>query len=138
VSLLIGAFDPSSWAGLVFSPGPGRGFALRLAVETDGERATHEDLFFLIHEVGPHAPDGSYARMAFDLDLPLGKGPDTPIMPRAGRRPGLVVEWGRAGSAGAIVRLTAHLACVLELEGYCPWDWRARWRAVANGLEAGK
>lgn len=136
MSLLIGAFDPSSWAGLVFSPGPGQGFALRLAVETDGGRASHQDLYFLIHEVGPHAPDGSYARVAFDLDLPFGKGPETPVLPRAGRRPGLVFEWGRVGAAGAVIRLSAGLRGVLEVEGYCPWDWRGRWSAAANGLEA--
>jgi hypothetical protein len=134
----IGAFDPAAWAGLVFCPGPGRGFGLRLAVEKDGRRASTEDLFWLVHEVGPHAPDGGYARVAFDLDLPFGRGPDTPVLPRAGRSPGLAFEWSRAlGEDRVVGRVSAGFSGAIELDLYFPWDWRGSWR-YTNGVALGR
>ncbi|HZD05911.1 MAG TPA: hypothetical protein VE173_13375, partial [Longimicrobiales bacterium] len=63
----IGAHHGDAWAGLVLCPAPGRGFAFRFAVRRDGRELDLGDLYLRTHEVGPHAPDGSYARMSFDL-----------------------------------------------------------------------
>ena len=124
----IGALDPLTWAGLVLTLGPNRGFGLRFAVlRPDGVRIDGEDFYYLTHEVGPHAPDGRYARIVFDLDLP-GRGPDTPIVPRTGRRPGLVLEWGRTGGSAVVGRAILDFEGRLELRGYFPWDWRGAWR----------
>ena len=135
----IGAYHAAAWAGLVLSDAPGRGFGLRVAFERDGERVETEDLFYLVHEVGPHAPDGRYARVAFDTDLPLGRGPETPIRSRVGRDPGLLVEWARLEEAGAVMRLGCGFAGILELRGYFPWDWTGSWRVGDEAIlgEAG-
>jgi glycogen debranching enzyme len=125
----IGAFDASVWAGLVLSDRPGRGFAIRLSVERDGERAEGLDLMHIVHEVGPHAPDGSYARISFDTHLPLGKGHDTPTIARSGRHPGVILEWARFSDAGAVARVRTTYTGRLELTGYFPWDWSGTWLA---------
>lgn len=131
----IGAYDPSAWAGLVFSDQPGRGFALRWAIERDGERADGADLLFLVHDVGPHDPDGGYARVEFDTSLPFGKGDDTPLVRKSRRTAGLTVEWSRT-EEGALLRATVAFRGVLELRGYFPWDWAGHWTAEATGMAA--
>lgn len=124
----IGAFHAQSWTGLVFCPGPGEGFAFRFSVSLpDGSRADGEDFFWIVHEVGSHAPDGSYARVAFDLGLPLGRGRETPLVRKPGREPGLVLEWGRMGEAGAVGRVSAGFGGELELVPFFPWDWDGEW-----------
>lgn len=131
----IGALDPLAWTGLVLTPGPGRGFAIRFAVQrSDGTRIDGEDFYYLTHEVGPHAPDGGYARMAFDLDLPPGLGTETPIVPRAGRSAGLVLEWARTGESIAVGRASLAVEGRLELHGYFPWDWGGVWRRDGSVL----
>jgi neutral trehalase len=131
----IGAYDPGAWTGLVLSDQPGRGCALRWAVERDGERADGADLLFLVHDVGPHDPDGGYARVEFDTSLPFGKGDDTPLVKKPGRTAGLTVEWSRTES-GAVLRARVAFRGVLELRGYFPWDWTGRWTAEATGMAA--
>ena len=37
MTLKVGAFDPDAWAGLVLTDRPGRGVALRWAIERGGE-----------------------------------------------------------------------------------------------------
>lgn len=125
--MIVGALDPEAWSGLVFSDRPGSGFALRWAVERDGERADGMDLHWVVHEVGPNDPDGGYARMGFDTDLQFGLEGKTPIVNQAGRRAGLTVEWSRT-PAGAILRATCDYTGILELRGYFPWDWSGEWK----------
>jgi hypothetical protein len=121
----------------VVSDQPGRGFALRWAVERNGERADGGDLLFLVHDMGPHDPDGGYARVEFDTGLPFGKGDDTPLVVKAGRTAGLTVEWSRTGAgAGAVLRAGVGFSGVLELQGYFPWDWTGRWTAEPTGMAA--
>jgi len=127
--VLIGAFDPSAWDGLVFSDRPGRGFAIRFAVERDGERAELYDLMHIVHEVGPCAPDGSYARVSFDTHLPLGKGHDVPAIIKSGKRPGLTVEWSAVDQRTTACRLSVQYDGVLEVHCYFPWDWAGTWNA---------
>jgi hypothetical protein len=125
--MLVGAFDPSAWAGLVFSARPGSGFALKFAIERDGERAAGYDLMHIVHEVGPHAPDGSYARISFDTYLPLGKGRDTPTVARTGRLAGLTLEWARISESTLVGRMIVAYDGVIEACGYFPWDWTGSW-----------
>jgi len=134
----IGALHAQSWAGLVLSPEAGEGFAFRFAAQLpNGERADGADLFWLVHEVGAHAPDGSYARVSFDLDLPFGQGGDTPLVRKEGRTPGLVLEWGRVGESAVVGRVTTHFQGSLELVPFFPWDWSGRWEPWPTDQPAG-
>jgi len=135
MDLKVGALDPDAWAGLVLSDRPGRGVALRWAVERDGERADGPDLLNLVHDVGPHDPEGRYGLISFDTSLPFGKGNDTPIVAKGYRTAGLVLEWGRT-DGGAVMRATVEFTGVLELCGYFPWDWSGSWKAATDRLEA--
>ena len=118
----VGALEARRWAGLVLSPGPGRGVGIRLALVTpDGERRDGEDWYGMVSEVGPHAPDFSYARVTFDL----GAGPGS--SPAAGS---LVLEWSRRGDAVAL-SATVEAAGRLELIGDAPWGWGGPWEEVA-------
>ncbi|NIM50129.1 MAG: hypothetical protein GTN62_07305 [Gemmatimonadales bacterium] len=132
--LRVGALDPLACAGLVVCDQPNRGFAIRFAVERDGDRADGEDLLYLAHEVGPHAPDGSYARIAFDTSLPFGLGGDTPVVARHQREPGLTLEWSRLDD-GAVLRASVAFGGTLELRAYHPWDWAGSWEAEPAGLK---
>ena len=51
---IVGAFEADAWAGLVVGLAPGRGAALRLLVERDGERLEPRDLFLRVHEELPY------------------------------------------------------------------------------------
>lgn len=135
MTVKVGAFDPDAWAGLVLADRPGRGFAVRWAIERDGERADGPDLLNLVHDVGPHDPDGRYALISFDTSLPFGKGNDTPIVAKGYRTAGLILEWSRTDD-GAVMRATVEFAGVLELRGYFPWDWHGSWKAEADRLVA--
>ena len=108
---------------------------LQLAIEVGGTRVAGPDFLYLVHEVGPHDPDGRYARMAFDLELPLGMGQDTPIVDKRGRDPNVVLEWARTREC-VIVRVDARVPCTVVLEGYTPWDWRGSW-SVRDGALRG-
>ncbi|MGW8266893.1 MAG: amylo-alpha-1,6-glucosidase [Longimicrobiales bacterium] len=124
----IGALHAESWAGLVLSPGPGEGFAFRFAVElAEGRRVDGMDLFWLVHQVGPHAPDGSYARISFDLGLPFGLGRETPLVKKAGREAWLTLEWSREGENAVLGRLITNFVGVLEMVPFFPWDWEGSW-----------
>jgi glycogen debranching enzyme len=83
----------------------------------------------LVHEVGPHAPDSSYARVAFDAVLPFGSEHDGPTVAKAGRDAGLTVEWSRIDRAGAVGGLSVSFAGTLTMHGYFPWDWEGVWHA---------
>ncbi len=124
----IGALHAQSWSGLVLSPAPGVGFAFRFAAElADGTRADEMDLFWLVHEVGSHAPDGSYARVAFDLALPFGLERETPLVVKPERTPSLTLEWSRKEETVVVGRVTTDFRGFLELVPFFPWEWRGRW-----------
>jgi hypothetical protein len=131
--LRIGAHDAAAWPGLVFSDRPGRGFALRLTIVRDGARAEGPDFEWLVHEVGPHAADGSYACIAFDTGLPFGRGAETPVLARRQRHAGLVLEWSRQGS-GARARVRTGFEGILEIEAYLPWDFEGGYSTDGAGL----
>ncbi|WP_419940804.1 MGH1-like glycoside hydrolase domain-containing protein [Candidatus Palauibacter sp.] len=125
----VGAFEARRWAGLVFAAGPDDGIGLRLVFTTPGgQRRELEDWYWMVSRVGPHAPDGGYARMEFDLAAE----------PSPASRPGegtLTLEWSRRGDAVAL-RAVARAPGRVELLGDDPWGWKARWEEAADGWRA--
>ncbi len=102
----IGALDAAGWPGLVFAPTGDSAFAFVLRVEREGEAAEGADLYYLVSEVGAHSPDGLYARMRFDLGLPLKLGRATPILMKPSpRRMALTIEWSRRDERTVIGRI---------------------------------
>ena len=125
----VGALEARRWAGLVFAARPDEGIGLRLVFTTpDGQRRDLEDWYWMVSRVGPHAPDGSYARMEFDFAAE----------PSPSSRPvesTLVLEWSRREDAVAL-RVVAGKAGRVELVGDYPWGWKARWEEGPDGWRA--
>lgn len=125
----VGALEARRWAGLVFAAGTDDGVGLRLVFTTPGgERRELGDWYRMVSRVGPHAPDGSYARMEFDLAAE----------PSFASRPGestLVLEWSRRGNAVAL-RAVAGAPGRLALVGDDPWGWKTRWEEAGDGWRA--
>ena len=125
----VGALEARRWAGLVFAAGPDDGIGLRLVFTTpDGQRRDLEDWYWMVSRVGPHAPDGSYARMEFDLDV-------EPSPSSRPRESSLILEWSRREDALAL-RAVTHAPGRLELAGDAPWGWKARWEEASDGWRA--
>ncbi|MDE2982177.1 MAG: trehalase family glycosidase [Gemmatimonadota bacterium] len=129
MTLSIGALEASRWAGLVFATGPNEGVGVRLAfTDPGGRRRDRDDWYWMVSLVGPHAPDGSYARMEFDLSAEASPESE----PRSST---LIVEWSR-GSDAVALRATARSPGRLELIGDAPWRWDPRWAEVEEGDSA--
>ncbi len=104
----IGAFDPDAWNGIVFDSkayGQPLVFALRIGSKSgtflDGER-----IFDAVSEVGPHAPDGSYALVGWRH------------YPRTAM---VTLEWSRIDSTTVVGRLKAPADIQLVIEAYSPY-----------------
>ena len=127
----LGALQARRWAGLILSPSPGRGVGIRLAFVTpDGVCRDLDDWYWMVSNVGPHAPDGSYARVEFDL----GAAPSPDSVPSTGT---LIVEWSRRDDAVAL-RATVKAPGRLVVVGDAPWGWRERWREERAEAEPGE
>jgi len=107
-SVVIDALDPDAWNGVVFlarafnQPAP---FALRVGSRSGGFLDGNE-IFGAVGEVGPHAPDASYCRLAW----------------RHHPREALVtLEWSRQDETTVVGRLTAAHDFQLVLEAYFPY-----------------
>ncbi|MDE2661647.1 MAG: trehalase family glycosidase [Gemmatimonadota bacterium] len=125
----VGALEARRWAGLVFAAGPGDGIGLRLVFTTpSGEQRELEDWYWMVSRVGPHAPDGFYARMEFDL----AAEPSSDSRPAEGT---LILEWSRCENALAL-RAVARVPGRVELVGDDPWGWKARWDQASDGWRA--
>ena len=125
----VGALEARRWAGLVFAAGPGDGIGLRLVFTTpSGDRRELEDWYWMVSRVGPHAPDGSYARMEFDL----AAEPSPDSRPRDGL---LILEWSRRDDAVAL-RAVARTPGRVELVGDRPWGWKTTWEEASDGWRA--
>ena len=121
--MLVGALEANRWAGLIFAAGPDDGIGLRLAfTDQEGQRRDREDWYWMVSRAGPHAPDGSYARVEFDL----GAEPSPSSAPSAST---LILEWSRRGDAVAL-RATVRAPGRLEVIGDAPWGWEGRWVEV--------
>ena len=120
----VGALEARRWAGLVFAAGPDDGVGLRIAFVTpDGARRDLDDWYRMVSRVGPHAADGSYARMEFECR-------EAP--PAAST---LVLEWSRREDAVAL-RVTVKAPGRLEVIGDAPWGWEGRWEAEGGAAGA--
>jgi hypothetical protein len=107
-SVVIDALDPDAWSGVLFlarafnQPTP---FALRVGSRS-GDFLDGEKIFDAVREVGPHAPDASYCRVAW----------------RHFPREALVtLEWSRLDATTVVGRLSAAKDLQLVLETYFPY-----------------
>jgi hypothetical protein len=124
----IGALDSAGWAGLVLAPTRESGFAFRIKIIKREEAAEGIDFLYLISEVGPHSPDGRYARIKFDLSLPFGKGEDTPILKKpASKSEAMQMEWSRQDEGTVIGRIHIPKQTKIQLVFYSPWDTQGRY-----------
>jgi len=129
-----GALDNRAWAGLVFMINPTQGFAFRFRLNKNGEVADNLDWLDLVAEVGPHSPDGQYARMKFDVYLPFQRGAETPLLikpPPKGHT--LTLEWSRLEEKTIVGRLEAPSYINLHLIHYFPWNLQGIYRALPSG-----
>ena len=107
-SVAIDSLDPDAWNGIVFLArafGQPAYFALRVGSRGRSYVAGSE-IFSLVREIGPHAPDGSYCRMGWEQPP----------------RENLVrLEWARVDQTTVVGRLTAPADIQLVLETYFPF-----------------
>ncbi|MCK7479953.1 MAG: hypothetical protein M0C28_23675, partial [Candidatus Moduliflexus flocculans] len=129
----IGALDAPGWPGLVIAPTAECAYAFLLRVEREGETAEGMDLYYLVSEVGPHSPDGLYARTRFDLGLPFKMGRSTPILMKpAPRRQSLTIEWSRRDERTVIGRIVAPADVRVTLVHYFPWGRKGDFALLAD------
>ncbi len=134
----IGALEGRSWAGLVLAAARESAFAFRLRVKRENQIAEGQDLFYLISEVGPHAPDGGYARIKLDLGLPFNMKQDTPVLKKPARGSDrLTLEWSRQDERTVIGRIRTPKNIEVHLIHYFPWDFKGLYQALPDGQVAG-
>ena len=118
-SFEFGAFDPPYWNGVVIYES-GKIYGFRFAFNKNGKIADGYDTFFLVHDVGPFAPDGSYAEVSFDTSLPFGLGGKTPILKKEIKPGILTLRYGKFGN-GIVGELDIPENISAELIFYFPW-----------------
>lgn len=107
--IFVGAFDPDAWNGIVFD-GTAHGQRLPFAIRVGSKSGTFLDgerIFDAVSTVGPHAPDGSYALMAWRH------------YPRMAQ---VTLEWSRIDRTTVVGRLKAPPDIHLVLEAYSPFE----------------
>ena len=135
----VGALEGKEWFGLLLAPAKGACFGFRLRVHKDGRTAEGEDFFYLVSEVGPHSPDGSYSRVAADLSLPFKQAKDTPVLIKPpSKSDTLTLEWSRQNEGIVLGRIRAPKNISLEIIHYFPWGLKGRYRLMADGQVAGE
>ena len=135
----VGALDAAGWPGLVIAPAVDCAYAFLLRVEREGEAAEGADFYYLVSQVGPHSPDGLYARVRFDLGLPFKLGRDTPILMKpAPRRQALTVEWSRRDEKTVIGRIVCPEGVRVTLVHYFPWDLKGEFTLLPDGQVRGR
>lgn len=135
----VGALEAMAWTGIVFVPQKESAFAFRFKVEKENQVADGDELFYLVSEVGPHSPDGQYARLRIDLSLPFNKDRDTPILikpPSKGET--LTLEWSRQDERTVIGRIRGPKNIKLHLSHYFPWDFKGLFRLLPDGQIQGE
>jgi hypothetical protein len=139
--VFIGALEGKAWCGLAMIPTRDSAFAFRFKAEVEGKILDGDDLFYRVSEVGPHSPDGLYARVRFDLSLPVlpvDQRKDTPILIKPSpKNDTLTLEWSRQDERTVIGRLTAPAYAKIHLFHYLPWDFKGRYRILPDGLIQG-
>ena len=137
-SVHIGALEGRSWAGLILAPARESAFAFRMRIKRENQTAEGQDLFYLISEVGPHAPDGGYARIKLDLGLPFNMKEDTPVLKKPARGSDrLVLEWSRQDERTVVGRIMTPKNIEVHLIHYFPWDFYGVYKALPDGQVAG-
>lgn len=137
--IYIGALEGKEWFGLVFAASPEVVFAFRISVSKEGQTAQGNDLFYLVSEVGPHSPDGQYARLRADLSLPFNQGSETPILIKPSpKAETMTLEWSRQDEKTVIGRLRVPKQISFQVIHYFPWDLRGRYQLLADGQLAGQ
>ena len=127
----IGALEDKAWAGLVLVPDNRNVFAFRLRVIKGEETADGLDLLYLVSEVGPHSPDGKYARVKFDLSLPFGKGNETPILKKpASKKDVMTLEWSRQDESTVVGKISYPKYIEIALHHYFPWNYHGSYRSL--------
>lgn len=135
----IGALDGEAWGGLVLAPHRDSAFAFRLRIFKGDQSADGIDLFYLVSEVGPHSPDGRYARVKFDLSLPFGKRENTPILKKPSNKSDtLTLEWSRLGERAVVGKISAPKGIEIQLVHYFPWDFTGQYRLLPDGQVKGE
>jgi len=135
----IGSLEGKAWAGLVLAHGENSVFAFRIRIKRNNEIADKEDIFYLISEVGPHSPDGRYARIKIDLSLPFGKGRETPIHKKPSSKSStLVFEWSRQDERTVIGKIKGPKDIEIHLIHYFPWDFSGMYQFLPNSHITGK
>jgi hypothetical protein len=130
----IGALEADNWAGILLAPHPESAFAFRIRTKKQDEAVEGIDHLFMISEVGPHSPDGQFARIRLDLGLPFGKEDGTPILKKPSKKPTtLVMEWSRQSEKTVIGRIFVPTGIEVDLIHYFPWDFAGTYQAQANG-----
>ena len=135
----IGALDGPSWPGLVMAPGKDAAFGFVLRVERNGETAEGADFYYLVSEIGPHSPDGQYARIRFDLGLPFKLVKDTPVFLKPPpRNQVLTIEWSRRDETIVIGRIRCPGDLQVTLIHYFPWDSTGEYALLPDGQVRGR
>lgn len=135
----IGSLQADSWPGLVVAPHEENIFAFRLRVKKEDQVTEGKDFLFLISEVGPHAPDGQYARVKMDLSLPFNMEADTPILIKPSpKSETLIFEWSRQDERTVLGRIISPETVELGLIHYFPWDFKGEYRLLPDGQVAGE
>jgi len=130
-SFHFGAFDPAHWHGLVMIRNDAA-TAFRFIVHRRGRTVDGYDSFYIVEDVGPRSPDGSYASVSFNPTLPLHREGDTPILEKNPRRKGLfTLQYGGYGE-GVVGQVTIPAGVRVDVFFYHPWSRRGRYRLREN------
>jgi len=108
-SVIIDSLDADGWNGVTFLAKAFNQqipFAIRFGSRS-GSFLDGEQIFEAVREVGPHAPDGSYCRMAW-WHYP--------------RQALITLEWSRVDQTTVVGRITAAKDFNLVLESYFPFE----------------
>ena len=135
----IGALEGKSWVGLVLAPLPDCAFSFRFRAKKDDSLADSEELFYLVSEVGPHSPDGQYARLKVDLGLPFYEKENTPILRKPSpNKDTMVLEWSRQDERIIIGKIVVPDNIDLHMIHYFPWDTQGEYSILADDQVGGE
>jgi Mannosylglycerate hydrolase MGH1-like glycoside hydrolase domain len=135
----IGALEGKEWFGLILAPAKDACFGLRLRVLKESQTAEGEDFFYLVSEVGPHSPDGSYSRVAADLSLPFKQKNDTPVLIKPPAKSDLLtLEWSRQNEGIVLGRIRSPKNVTVQIIHYFPWGAKGKYQYMADGQVRGE
>ncbi len=100
----IDAFDMRAWSGLGVEAPNGNHYYVKFGFQKGDRVVEGNEVFYNVRRVGPHAPDGSYAR----LDIRVGESPEETV----------TLEWARLDEHSAVGRLTARTDCDITATTY--------------------